>query len=55
VKLELTFWVGRWIIDYTPDIDEQKILKKNKRTTYMKKLVENIPEVRVMPSGKGGK
>jgi hypothetical protein len=33
VKLELTFWVGRWIIDYTPDIDEQKILKKNKRTT----------------------
>jgi hypothetical protein len=35
VKLELTFWVGRWIIDYTPDIDGQKILtvKKNKRTT----------------------
>jgi hypothetical protein len=24
VKLELTFWVGRWIIDFTPDIDEQK-------------------------------
>ena len=36
VKLELTFWVGRWIIDYAPDIDEQKILKK------IKELLKNL-------------
>jgi hypothetical protein len=37
VKLELTFWVGRWMIYNTPDIDEQKILKKK-----IKELLKNL-------------